>query len=299
MRSFPDQSRHRKVQLAGGGAVAALALALVGWLLLRPAPAVQDAGTTPLTASTGASALRTPSTGPAEALTTATAAPTSTETPVGGAPVSLPSLTVAPPTSTTADPGSSVAGGASVAFVGDGLDPSGAGNDWSALTASTLDLAGTPVQRAVAGADGAGWASRSADGRTFADLAGAIATPETRVVVLLGSRNDLTAPEGVATGAASALEAVRAVAPQARVVVVAPPPLGDDGAPALLQVRRELTAAAATAGALYLDPSTSGWAFQPTWTSSTDGSVRLTTDGQVQLAQVVLPVVQRLLAAPQ
>jgi len=205
---------------------------------------------------------------------------------------------VAPPTTATAGPLASVPGGAQVLFVGDGIDPSGAANDWSALAASTLGLAGTPVQRSVAAADGAGWGAPSADGRTSTDLVSAVATPQTRVVVLLGSRNDLAAPGEVASGAARTLEAVRTVAPEAQAVVVAPPPLGDDGAPALLQQRRELTAAAASTGALYLDPSTSGWAYQPTWTTDADGSVRLTADGQVQLAQVVLPVLQRLLSAP-
>jgi len=291
--SFPDQSRHRKAQLAAGGAVALLALVLVGWLLLRPDPAVPDSGTTPRAGSTRVSAAQTPSASPA-----ATGEP-STATSAPSTRAAQPALVVAPPTTATAGPLASVPGGAQVLFVGDGIDPSGAANDWSALTASTLGLAGTPVQRSVAAADGAGWASRSADGRTFTDLVSAVATPQTRVVVLLGSRNDLSAPGDVAAGAARTLETVRAVAPEAQAVVVAPPPLGDDGAPALLQQRRELTAAAATTGALFLDPSTSGWAYQPTWTTDADGSVRLTSDGQVQLAQVVLPVVQRLLSAPQ
>lgn len=294
--SFPDQSRHRKAQLAAAGAVTLLALVLVGWLLLRPDPAVPDGGTTPLAGSTRASAAQTPQLSPAP--TTATSAPPAATSPSDPTAQAVPALTVAPPTTATAGPLASVAGGAQVLFVGDGIDPSGAANDWSALTASTLGLAGTPVQRSVAAADGAGWASRSADGRTFTDLVSAVATPQTRVVVLLGSRNDLSAPGEVASGAARTLEAVRTVAPAAQAVVVAPPPLGDDGAPALLQQRRELTAAAATTGALFLDPSTSGWAYQPTWTTDADGSVRLTSDGQVQLAQVVLPVVQRLLSAP-
>jgi len=132
--SFPDQTRHRKVQLAAGGAVTLLALVLVGWLLLRPAPAVPDGGTTPLAGSTRASAAQTTAVGPAatEEPGTAAAAPS---TPAAQP---APALTVAPPTTATAGPLASVPGGAQVLFVGDGIDPSGTANDWSALAASTL-----------------------------------------------------------------------------------------------------------------------------------------------------------------
>ncbi|WP_218974916.1 hypothetical protein, partial [Streptomyces sp. NP160] len=90
----------------------------------------------------------------------------------------------------------------------------------------------------------------------------------------------------------------RAKAPQAQVVVVGPPSLGDAGSAALTATRRALSAATAEAGVVYLDPAATGSELSADATTTADGSVRLTPAGQVELADQVLPVLQRLLVAP-
>ncbi|PWJ55160.1 hypothetical protein SAMN06264364_10481 [Quadrisphaera granulorum] len=277
----------RRVQIAATGVLALAAVALVGWLLFKPAPAVEGAGTAPAgsVASvpvSGASTAQESNAAP-EILPSALPSPT---------------LTATLPTSAAAGPEASVAGGAPVVFVGDGLDPAGTANDWSALAATALAGAGAPVERSVAAADGAGWAARSSDGRTFADLVDQVVTPQTRVLVLLGSRNDLAAPTAVGEGAERALRVARDKAPQAEVVIVGPPALGDTTSAALASTRRALSAATAQAGVVYLDPVATGGELDADATTTTDGSVRLTAAGQVQLANQVLPVLQRLLTAP-
>lgn len=296
-------SRTRLLQLATTGLLALVAVALVGWLLLRPAPAVEGAGTSPGLAAAGSSASSSPSSSASSSATPSDplAAQDGLTTPVPGATVAAPTgtLTAAAPTASTAAPAASVAGGVPVLFVGDGLDPSGAANDWSALAATALAGGGSPLARTVAAADGAGWATTSADGRSFAQLVTA-ATPQTRLVVLLGSRNDLADPAAAGRGAAAALAAAREAAPQARLLVVAPPALAGDGGAtqALADQRAALAAAAAGAGAYYLDPATQGPALDAAATSSAGGAVRLTTAGQVQIADLVLPALQRLVAGP-
>jgi hypothetical protein len=290
-------TRVRRVQIAATGALTVLALALVGWLLLRPAPPVAGAGSSPSAAAAGLTTSleqAAPTTAPADPAASQTAAPAA----LAPAPSASVTLTATPPTSATAGPEASVAGGAPVAFVGDGLDPAGAANDWSALAASALTGAGAPVARSVAAADGAGWAARSADGRTFSDLLDQVTGDQTRVVVLLGSRNDLANPAAVGPGAQQALRLVRAKAPQAQVVVVGPPALGDADSAALTATRRALSAATAEAGVVYLDPAATGSELSSDATTTADGSVRLTSTGQVELADQVLPVLQRLLVVP-
>lgn len=293
-------TRVRRVQIAATGALTVLALALVGWLLLRPPAPVAGAGSSPSATAAGLTT-SLEQTAPGASATDATASSSASS----GAPASLApaptataTLTATPPTSTTADPDASVAGGAPVAFVGDGLDPAGTANDWSALAATALTRAGSPVARSVAAADGAGWAARAADGRTFADLADRVTSDQTRVVVLLGSRNDLTDPSAVGAGAQQVLRVVKAKAPQAQVVVVGPPALGDADSAALVATRRALNAATAEAGVIYLDPAATGSELSSGATTTADGSVRLTSTGQVELADQVLPVLQRLLVVP-
>lgn len=293
-------TRVRRVQIAATGALTVLALALVGWLLLRPPAPVAGAGSSPSATAAGLTT-SLEQTAPGASATDATASSSASS----GAPASLApaptataTLTATPPTSTTAGPDASVAGGAPVAFVGDGLDPAGTANDWSALAATALTRAGSPVARSVAAADGAGWAARAADGRTFADLADRVTSDQTRVVVLLGSRNDLTDPSAVGAGAQQVLRVVKAKAPQAQVVVVGPPALGDADSAALVATRRALNAATAEAGVIYLDPAATGSELSSGATTTADGSVRLTSTGQVELADQVLPVLQRLLVVP-
>ncbi|TXR56279.1 SGNH/GDSL hydrolase family protein [Quadrisphaera setariae] len=292
-------TRARRVQIAATGVLTVLALALVGWLLLRPAAPVAGAGSSPEAAAAGLTT-SLEQTGASAAPTDAPtdAAPSAAPASLAPAPEPSVTLTATTPTSTTAGPEASVPGGAPVAFVGDGLDPAGAANDWSALAASALTGAGAPVARSVAAADGAGWASRSADGRTFADLLDQVTGDQTRVIVLLGSRNDLANPAAVGPGAQQAIRVAKAKAPQAQVVVVGPPALGDEGSAALTATRRALSAATAEAGVIYLDPAATGSELTSAATTTSDGSVRLTTTGQVELADQVLPVLQRLLVVP-
>lgn len=288
-------TRVRRVQIAATGVLTVLALALVGWLLLRPSAPVSGAGSSPEAAAAGlTTSLEQSSPGAQPTDAASPSAPAS----LAPAPTSTVTLTAAPPTSATAGQDASVPGGAPVAFVGDGLDPAGAANDWSALAASALNGAGAPVARSVAAADGAGWGARSADGRTFADLLDRVTSDQTRVLVLLGSRNDLADPSAVGPGVQQALRVAEAKAPQAQVVVVGPPALGDEGSAALTATRRALSAATAEAGVVYLDPAATGAELSSGATTTADGSVRLTTQGQVELADQVLPVLQRLLVVP-
>ncbi|MBC3764000.1 SGNH/GDSL hydrolase family protein [Quadrisphaera oryzae] len=294
-------TRVRRVQIAATGALTVLALALVGWLLLRPPAPVAGAGSSPSATAAGLTTSleqAAPGASATDASSSASSASSGAPASLAPAPTATAPLTATPPTSTTAGPDASVAGGAPVAFVGDGLDPAGTANDWSALAATALTRAGSPVARSVAAADGAGWAARAADGRTFADLADRVTSDQTRVVVLLGSRNDLTDPSAVGAGAQQVLRVVKAKAPQAQVVVVGPPALGDADSAALVATRRALNAATAEAGVIYLDPAATGSELSSGATTTADGSVRLTSTGQVELADQVLPVLQRLLVVP-
>ncbi len=78
--------------------------------------------------------------------------------------------------------------------------------------------------------------------------------------MFFGSENDMGNPDqDLRQGAAAALAQARAAAPKARIVVVGPPSYTDTPEPERLSVRDQDQAAAAEAGATWVDPIADQW----------------------------------------
>lgn len=204
----------------------------------------------------------------------------------GSTPTPVPSTPASPTPSTPSGP-------VDIALIGDAAvqDPAGAAAaDWTALTVQGLQASGGQVAPVVAAADGAGYVTRSPSGEAFPQLVARAVTPTTRVVVLLGSRNDLTAAGEVGDAARVTFAAVHRAAPDAALLVVGPVPVPGDASDRLTGVRDALRDAAAAGGAAFVDPLAEGWSFPPgTATASRSRGLRLTATGQAAVAQRLLP----------
>ncbi|GHG60117.1 hypothetical protein GCM10012320_34570 [Sinomonas cellulolyticus] len=108
--------------------------------------------------------------------------------------------------------------------------------------------------------NGDGYLAVGVDDGTFGSHAAAAITPDTSMVVFFGSENDMGEDPGELQAAAlNDLESARRAAPDARIVVVGPTSFTDEPEPERLTVRDSLQAAAAQAGAEFVDPLAGEW----------------------------------------
>ncbi|HTX97755.1 MAG TPA: GDSL lipase [Mycobacterium sp.] len=137
-----------------------------------------------------------------------------------------------------------------------GLGP----RSWTARAWELLAARGERISAEVAAEGRAGYGMPGDHGSVFEDLTARAAQPDDTLVVFFGSRNDESVdPAVVAEKARSTFDLARHLAPSARFLVIGPPwPTADVPIP-MLQVRDVLGAAAAAAGAKFVDPIAEGW----------------------------------------
>ncbi|UXA07815.1 SGNH/GDSL hydrolase family protein [Mycobacterium sp. SMC-2] len=137
-----------------------------------------------------------------------------------------------------------------------GLGP----RSWPARAWDGLAARGERISADVAAEGRAGYGMPGDHGSVFEDLTARAVQPDDVLAVFFGSRNDETIdPAVVAEKARSAFDLARHLAPSARLLVIGPPwPTVDVPLP-MLQVRDALGAAAAAAGATWVDPIAEHW----------------------------------------
>jgi hypothetical protein len=185
---------------------------------------------------------------------------------------------------------------ARVLVVGDGFStPPASGQGWPELVRSDLNSAGRPIETVVAAADQAGYAEPDADGATFGRLVQE-AGGGFDLVVFFGSRFDIAAAGDVEDAAAAAFAAAQAASPEATLLVIGPA-WPDAGPPGYIVTNRDAVAAAAGgSGAAFGDPLADGW-FVGTDAALIDpDGVRPTAEGHRYLADLIGPVIERVLA---
>ena len=129
-----------------------------------------------------------------------------------------PSLSPAPP-----------AAAAAVAIIGGsytaGTEWGGNGPDgWPALITAQLRQQGIDIVPFVGAEDGSGYVtSGDYQGNVFADQIPAVVRPDDRLVVIFGSRSESDVPaEELQPAVRQTLDAVRAAAPMAKIIVIGP-----------------------------------------------------------------------------
>ncbi|BBZ56382.1 SGNH/GDSL hydrolase family protein [Mycolicibacterium phocaicum] len=191
------------------------------------------------------------------------------------------------------------AGLATVVFIGDftaGSDQGGEGEkNWTAQVAALL-AADHPIRVVTENSGGSGYVIRGGLA-TFPDQVRTMVTPEAKVVVIAGSRNDMTAtPHDILTAAADTYVTVHQKAPGAALLVVGPSWLNDQPPLQLLQARDAVKAAAEAGGATFVDPISDHWFDKPGLVGS-DGS-RPTDEGHQTIAAALAPLVSSVLDRP-
>jgi lysophospholipase L1-like esterase len=156
-----------------------------------------------------------------------------------------------------------------VAIIGDsytsGADVGGLDDaNWTAIMARNAAAAGIPLRLTVSGKPSSGYLTVGGEGTTFLSEARRIVTPDDRVVIVFGSRNDGNAD--VTTAAEATFDVIEQNAPHAKVIAIAPfPTTGETNEtnsevpPYLLKMARELQVAAARKNVTFVDPVHDGW----------------------------------------
>lgn len=185
-----------------------------------------------------------------------------------------------------------------VVFIGDsytqGTPLGGSGpRRWTALVTSQLETEYpiTPRTQAISGSGYVAEAGR----RSFLEMVPIVVTPESRLVVVFGSRND-AGMRGLSARADETYRAIDAIAPDAELLVVGPTWV-DAAVPVPIEVMRDtLQEAASKAGARFVDPITEGWFAEAEPGLIADDRVHPTDSGHEYLARRMLPHLRTALA---
>ena len=137
-----------------------------------------------------------------------------------------------------------------------GLD----GSNWTHQVLPLLNRDNHSVSVTASGNGGSGYVQEGTAGTTFPGEASVVTEPHTRLVVVFGSRNDRrSAPEVLKAAAQQTYANIRAIAPDAKILVVGPAALAQDSAEEFASMRDVLSSAAAESGAAFVDPLAEGW----------------------------------------
>lgn len=170
-----------------------------------------------------------------------------------------------------------------------GLGPAG----WPALVSRRLDAEGTSPH---AVADAGYVVASDVTGDTFVTLAERAPEADADVTIVFGSRNDyLASPAQITAAAARAFDAIRAAAPETRIVVIGPAWTDVVVPPELLRVRDAVLQAAAAADVTFVDPLADRWFFDDLGLIGTD-LISPTDEGHVFMADRIEPVIRDVLA---
>lgn len=199
-----------------------------------------------------------------------------------------------PPAATTvSDP--SAAEAPLAVFIGDfteGSAEGGAGEkNWTSILSAdiqkTMPLRPI-VDRSIGG--GSGYVVRGPS-PTFAEQVRRLVTPDARVVVISGSRNDVVVePNQVKAGALETYSLVQSLSPRAKLIVIGPTWGIGEPTDKILQTRDAVRDAATSANAYFVDPLEDRW-----FTNREPGligsdSVNPTDLGNARIAEYLYPI---------
>ena len=143
-------------------------------------------------------------------------------------------------------------------------------------------------------AGGAGYVKTGERGLRFSDLADGIADDDPSLVIVMGSRNDVTSWNQVGGAATDLYASIRKQVPNAKLMVVSPPWVNAAPPPELRSIRDTLRQKAASVGATFVDTLAAGWFYgQPTLIGS-DG-VHPTDEGHRYVADRMGPAIRSTL----
>lgn len=188
-----------------------------------------------------------------------------------------------------------------VAVVGDsyttGTGEGGEGpRSWTARAWQMLAQGGERIAPDVAAERGAGYVVRGDHGSVFEDLTARAVKPDDALVVLFGSRNDQGVdPRLLTERVRTTYDLARRLAPSAKLLVIGPPWPTADVPPAMLQIRNVLGAAAAAAGAAFVDPIAERWFVDRPDLIGADG-VHPTDAGHHYMADMIAALIQAQLS---
>ncbi|UUL75675.1 SGNH/GDSL hydrolase family protein [Pseudarthrobacter sp. Fe7] len=130
---------------------------------------------------------------------------------------------------------------------------------WPALLSADAHFRGS-VNIVNAAENGSGYLSQGDFDGTFGTQVSTFVTPDTDIVVLFGSENDIGyTPHALHDAATATINAAREAAPKARVIVIGPPSYTPEPEPERLDVRQEIQAAARDTDAQFVDPISEFW----------------------------------------
>jgi len=178
-----------------------------------------------------------------------------------------------------------------------GTDEGGEGpRSWPARAWQILAQGGERIASDVGAEGRAGYVVRGDRGSVFEDLAAHGVKPDDALVVFFGSRNDQGVDPGMlAERARGTFDLARRLAPSAKFLVIGPPWPTADVPPAMFQIRDVLGAAAAAAGAAFVDPIAERWFVDQPDLIGADG-VHPTDAGHQYMADMIAPLIRTQLS---
>lgn len=187
-----------------------------------------------------------------------------------------------------------------VVFIGDFTQGSDEGGDgpmnWVSLLAAKVRKV-APLRTAVDdNGEGSGYAVR-ASSPTLGEEVRRLVAPQTRMVVMSGSRNDVVAqPDEVSAAARDAYRAISQSAPHAQLIVIGP--TWGSGAPSadILRTRDAVRDAAETAHGHFIDPIEENWFTSGELGLIGSDSVHPTDLGNQRIAQYLYPLFVQLMS---
>lgn len=170
---------------------------------------------------------------------------------------------------------------------------------WPDVSAERLSQQGIAITPMVGAQDGSGYvAIGHTHDRVFADRITEVVGPNTRLVVLFGSPNDMeTPPDVLAPAIQQTLAAAKSSAPKARLLVIGPAWATTEPPLELLAVRDVLKTSVETLGTTFVDPIAEGWFTDQLDLLGADGTSPTDT-GHRYLADKITPLIAQELRRP-
>jgi lysophospholipase L1-like esterase len=172
-----------------------------------------------------------------------------------------------------------------------GSDMGGTGKDgWPSLVQSGYTKGGARLQLNLLERGGAGYVTKGIIHETFLESYKGNAFANQDVAVVFGGLNDSDKSAAAVGAAASALYAdIRKASPDVPLIVVGPAWPNNQPIPNTLEVRDAIKAAAAAAGATFIDPIADGWFAEPGLIGA--DHTHPTNDGHKLMAEKLSPAI--------
>ncbi|NKY69829.1 SGNH/GDSL hydrolase family protein [Rhodococcus opacus] len=188
-----------------------------------------------------------------------------------------------------------------VAVVGDsytgGSDMGGVGSaNWTSIVQWHMDEAKTPIRLEVSGQGGSGYVNAGSAKTVFPGEAARIVKSEDQIVVVFGSRNDTRQDiEAVRSAARATYSQIKVNAPNAKLIVIAPPSVNENVPRDIIALRDALKREADAAGAVFVDPIAEGWFFGDKAGLIGSDGLHPTDEGHAYMAGLIQPHIEAAL----